>query len=200
MDALLGESTSSAELSGRVVGAAEAWELVDENAHAGLLALTTDQGSDPIGVDLEVAAAAFRTLQGREAWQSHGHWFTTTHPDLAPDIASRFHDASRITDDEVEHARVVADRVATRVHAATAAGDVVVLPAAPGAAPPIDQSPDDAATWRARALQLTCLAGLAGAPVVVAPLLDDAGLPLGAAFVGPRGSDRALLELVAAHL
>jgi Asp-tRNA(Asn)/Glu-tRNA(Gln) amidotransferase A subunit family amidase len=32
--------------------------------------------------------------------------------------------------------------------------------------------------------------------VVVAPLLDDDDLPLGAAFVGPRGSDRALLALV----
>jgi amidase len=200
MDALLDDTVSPSALSGRVLGAVEAWELVDEHARTGLRALTTDTASDPIGVDLEVAAAAFRTLQGREAWQSHGRWYETTDPDLAPDIAARFHDASRITDEEVEQARAVAERVAARVHTATAAGDVILLPAAPGAAPPLDQSPDASAAWRARALQLTCLAGLAGAPVVVAPLLEDGGLPLGAAFVGPHGSDRALLELAAAYL
>jgi amidase len=200
MDALLGEAAVTTGVSGRMLGATEAWVLVGEHARAGLRALTEDATPSPIGIDLEAAAGAFRTLQGREAWQSHGQWFATTHPDLAPDIAARFRDASRITDAEVAHARVVAGDVAARVHAATAAGDVVVLPAAPGAAPLLEQSPDDSAAWRTCALQLTCLAGLAGAPVVVAPLLDDDELPLGAAFVGPRGADRALLALVATRL
>jgi amidase len=200
MDALLGGAAAPGDVSGRVLGLAEAWALVGEHARAGLRDLTDDGTSSSIDVDLEAAAGAFRTLQGREAWQTHGHWFATTHPDLAPDIATRLRDASRITDAEVAHARVVADGVTARVLAATAAGDVLLLPAAPGAAPPLEQSSDDSDAWRARALQLTCIAGLAGAPVVVAPLLDDDALPLGAAFVGPRGSDRALLALVASRL
>jgi amidase len=53
----------------------------------------------------------------------------------------------------------------------------------------------DAATWRARALELTCLAGLAGAPVVVVPALSDEGLPVGAALVGGPDTDLALLAL-----
>ena len=48
------------------------------------------------------------------------------------------------------------------------------------------------------ALDLTCLAGLAGAPVVVAPLLRSEELPVGVAFVGAPGSDLALLDRVAA--
>jgi len=44
---------------------------------------------------------------------------------------------------------------------------------------------------------LTCVAGLAGAPVVVLPLAHDGDLPLGIAHMGAPGSDRALLRWAA---
>jgi Asp-tRNA(Asn)/Glu-tRNA(Gln) amidotransferase A subunit family amidase len=40
------------------------------------------------------------------------------------------------------------------------------------------------------------MAGLAGVPVVVAPLATMFGFPLGIAFVGAPGTDLALLDLV----
>lgn len=68
-----------------------------------------------------------------------------------------------------------------------------MFPAAPGLAPPLECSDAEAAAWRTRALQLTCLAGLAGAPVVVVPVLQEEGLPVGAALVGAPDTDLGLL-------
>ena len=71
------------------------------------------------------------------------------------------------------------------------------MPAAAGTAPLL--AGDAAANERQRVqnLRLTCLGGLSGAPVVVAPMLRDQGLPLGVAFVGAPGTDQALLDGVA---
>ena len=198
--AMLGTHAAT-PIESRLVGARETWAVVDDELRAGLAALLAHDDGEiaSLGVDLAAAASAFRTQQAWEAWHAHGSWFETNAPDLAPDIAARFRAAATVTVDDVTRARAVAEHVAALVHAATTSA-VLVLPAAPGAAPPIDQSPDDAESWRARALDLTCLAGLAGAPVVVAPLLASEGLPVGVAFVGPPGSDLALLDRVAALL
>ncbi|MBX6391638.1 MAG: amidase, partial [Frankia sp.] len=48
---------------------------------------------------------------------------------------------------------------------------------------------------RTATLTLTCPAGLAGLPVVVAPLLRVGGRPVGLALTGAAGTDRALLTL-----
>ena len=50
---------------------------------------------------------------------------------------------------------------------------------------------------RTATMRLTCLAGLAGAPVVVLPLANDAGLPRGVAHLGAPGTDRSLLRWAA---
>jgi amidase len=83
------------------------------------------------------------------------------------------------------------------VHAATSDGSVLIMPAAASAAPLIVADPADQQRQRAATLRLTSLAGLAGAPVVVAPLLRADDLPFGVEFVGSPGSDRRLLAWVA---
>ena len=73
---------------------------------------------------------------------------------------------------------------------------MLVLPGAAGPAPLPEGDADVHLAHRLRTLRLTCIAGLAGAPVVVAPMAKIDGLPLGIAFVGARGTDRELLTLV----
>jgi amidase len=193
---MLGCARGTAPAGGHLVGVGEAWAGAPDDVRAGLRALVGSDASD-LGIDLRRAAEAFSTCQAWEAWQEHGHWFETAHPDLAPDIAGRFRAAARVTATDVERAREVVREVAARVRAATAGGNVLVHPAAPGAAPPLELSEPEAAAWRTYALQLTCLAGLAGAPVVVVPLLHDEGLPVGAALVGAPDTDLSLLARAA---
>ncbi len=158
-------------------------------------------GTIALGIDPEEAATAFRTLQGREAWAEHGAWIEVAGPTFGPDIAERFALASRVTAAQAEAAQVVRDEVRRRVVAATADGRVLLAPAAAGAAPLLDATPDAAADTRARTLRLTAPAGLAGAPVVVLPLAavaeGDDELPLGVAVIGAPGTDRALLAWAA---
>ena len=151
-----------------------------------------------LGVDLDRAVGAFRTLQGWEAWRQHGPWITAVDPSFGPGIAARFAAASRVTEIEVATAQTVREEVAAAMQAATADGTVLVLPASAGPAP--EPSADGATkeAERGRTLRICCLAGLAGAPVVVAPLLREDGLPVGVAFVGAPGTDLALLRWVAA--
>ena len=92
------------------------------------------------------------------------------------------------------------NRIRRAVVDATADGTVLVAPAAAGAAPPRDGQRVTNDATRARTLRLTCVAGLAGAPVVVVPCARDDGLPLGVAFMGAPGSDRDLIAVVASAL
>lgn len=70
-----------------------------------------------------------------------------------------------------------------------------MLPTVPGVAPRSDLSGEALQAYRERALSILCISGLSGLPQVTMPLakLDD--MPLGLSLIGPRGSDRALIDL-----
>jgi amidase len=186
-DLLLDDDRAPAITSATWVG--ELTDRVEPDARSSLTA-AIPASSMALGVDLTRAAAAFRAIQGREAWREHGAFIESAHPALHPDIAERFATASRVTDDEVHDALEVRGEVARIVADATSGGAVLLGPATPAGAPELG-APD---TARARALELTCLAGLGGAPVVVLPLGHDGDLPIGVACLGAPGSDRALLR------
>jgi amidase len=186
--------------TGAPLGLAEALAVVSEPVRAAVLAAAGGPRVSPLGVDLEGAAGAFRVLQGREAWLEHGAWITATRPTFGPGVRARFDAASRVTDDQVARAREVRAEVRAAVRAATSDGRVLVAPAAPGAAPPLEQSPDEKAVGRSLTLQLTAIAGLAGAPVVVVPRAEIGGLPLGVAAMAAPGTDLGLLAWAAEHL
>lgn len=155
------------------------------------------------GIDLEAALAAQRTRQMYEAWQTHGAWIREARPTFGPGISARFEAASRVTPDEVAAGEPVRDLVRGRLadlFESLPPGAVVALPAAAGGAAPLDAGSDRAAhdARRIATLRLTCVAGLAGAPVVVAPLAEVDGLPLGVAFMGRPVSDLELIRSVAA--
>jgi Asp-tRNA(Asn)/Glu-tRNA(Gln) amidotransferase A subunit family amidase len=171
---------------------------------AGVATLGAEPASVELSVDLSAAAVAFRDRQGWEAWCSDGAWISRVHPDMGPGIAARFEAASKITPDAVTRSDVVRAAVRDAVVRATADGTVLVQPATAGTAPPIVVGGDGgrAASEQRRTatMRLTCIAGLAGAPVVVVPIAVDGGLPLGVALVGAPGSDRRLLRWVAASV
>ena len=168
----------------------------DVAAEVRRIALAFSVGDDVrSGIDLDAAMLAFRALQGREAWMAHGPWIRSAQPNFGPGIAARFEAASRVTDEEVAAGMAVRAMVRDQVAAATAGGRVLLIPGAAGPAPAPQSDRDALEVQRIRTLRLTCIAGLAGAPVVVLPLGSVDGLPVGIGLLGAPGTDRPLLRL-----
>jgi Asp-tRNA(Asn)/Glu-tRNA(Gln) amidotransferase A subunit family amidase len=141
-------------------------------------------------------AGRLRTVQGAEAWRSHGRW-TIEHPgSLGADVAARFAAAGAITPDQEAAARAALGHARTALDDVLA-GRVLVLPSAPTPAPPLAVAADELDAVRARTLRLTCVAGVGGYPAVSVPVLAVDGAPVGMCLVGPRGSDLALVDLAA---
>jgi amidase len=75
--------------------------------------------------------------------------------------------------------------------------ELLLLPAAPGPAPALNEVEpvESALEFRRNLLSLTNLASLAGLPVVVLPAAPEGALPSGVQLIGPEGCDSELLEL-----
>jgi len=138
----------------------------------------------------------FRVIQAWEIWSNHAAWIGEAKPEFGPGIRERFEWASRVTQAEVEAARIRRGAIVERIGSVFEEGDVLCLPTSPRVAPPVDAPTDELENRvRAQAMGLLCVAGLAGVPQVSLPLASLGGLPLGFSLVGPRGTDRQLLAL-----
>lgn len=197
--ALAGDDPSSTPAVSAAAVVPELMRLVEDPVRDAVLR-RVPAPVEPLGVDLEECAWAFRTLQGREAWLEHGDWILRTRPALGPGVRARFDAAARVSDADVERAQDIRLATIQRIGAATRDGRVLVGPSAAGAAPPIHADPSRRDSTRQTNLALHCLAGLTGAPVVSLPLARVEGLPLGVAFLAAPGSDLTLLRWAAALL
>jgi len=140
-------------------------------------------------------AQVFRAVQGFEAWQSHGAWIESRKPKLMEAVRGRFEAASHVTADAYREAGV--KRPAVRAEVAGILGDdgVIVLPSLPTTALRVDADEADFEAFRARALQMLCIAGLAGFPQISLPLASADGSPIGVSLIAPSGRDRDLIAL-----
>ena len=149
------------------------------------------------GPDGPAAFAAFRTVQGAEAWRAHGGWLRA-HPDvLGPDVAARFDWAAGVSATEEASARAVLAQIRARFEAELG-DDVLLLPTTSTPAPPGDGDAASLDAVRAATIGLTCLAPVTGRPALSAPLLEVRGLPVGLSLLGPRRTDLDLLARGAA--
>ena len=138
---------------------------------------------------------AFRHLQGREAWLSHGAFIERYAPPLGPGVAERFAFSRAVTDAQVAEASTCRAHFTAHLEALLGARGVLLLPTMPDIAP-LKTEPDNALEdYRNRAIRLLCVAGLAGLPQLSLPLAGRNGAPLGLSLLGPRGSDRALVAV-----
>ena len=145
---------------------------------------------------LEEWFAAFRTVQAHEAWQAHGAWITAHPGALGDDVMARFTAAAAVTGSQAAGARAVAARARADL-TGWLDGAVLVLPTAPGPAPPRAAGAAEIDDVRGRTLRMCCLAPLAGAPAVSLPLTGGVA-PVGLCLVGAPGTDTALLTLAEA--
>ena len=139
----------------------------------------------------------FRTLQGYEAWQSHGAWISQSGRMLGPFVKERFEHGATIDAAATRHETERRDAFRRELAGLLGEDGVLVLPTVPGAAPLKAASFDDLQAWRERALRLLCLSGLSGFPQITLPLGLVDGAPFGLSLLGPRNSDRQLMALAA---
>lgn len=139
---------------------------------------------------------AFRTVQAYEAWQVHGEWITAHPGVLGNDVADRFAAAAAVTADQCAAARIAVGEARETIRAVLR-DSLMVMPAASSPPPAVDAPAVEIDAIRAATLHLTCVAGLAGAPVVSAPVAAGLGgaEPGNVALVASPGTDVQLCGL-----
>ena len=138
---------------------------------------------------------AFRECQAYEAWANLGDWIERTGAKLGPGVRERFDFGRGITRERYD-ARTV-ERHAMIAWAEDLLGDdtCLVLPTMPSCAPFKEGGHEKLEAFRERALRLLCVSGMTGLPQITLPLETVNGAPFGISLIGPRGSDRALVEM-----
>jgi amidase len=210
-DVLLDEDAAAA-VPGRLLYAADAFGLVEprvaECLEPAVVAAGAAVGPAAVGNLEQVTVSpegldqwyeTFRVIQAYEIWGNLGLWIGETRPEIGPGIRERLEFASRVEPWMVASANEVRKSVRARMDDLLAGGDVLCLPTSPRVAPLKDAPSDDLEVrFRQQAMNLLCIAGLAGLPQVSLPLATLDGLPLGLSLVGRRGADRRLLALAEA--
>lgn len=138
---------------------------------------------------------AFRRLQGAEIWAEHGAWIRAVNPSIAPSIRERFEWTATITPTDVAASQPVRNEARERMSQLLRDDGILCLPTTGVIAPLVNLPAPAQADFRARALSLLCIAGLAGLPQINLPMAMLDKFPLGISIVGPHGSDRALLTI-----
>ncbi len=137
----------------------------------------------------------FRHIQGAEAWATHGGWISSGDRKLGPGVADRFAFGAEIAADLVTSQRVRRAQFTQELEKIIGNDAVLALPTVPGAAPLAKEPFETLQAYREQALRLLCLSVLSGLPQITLPLGQVQGAPFGISFIGPRGSDRALIAL-----
>jgi amidase len=193
---------------GRVLLARDAFARVEPEAlpalEAALGKLERVLGAaEPVTVSadgLDAWYATLRTLQGREAWATHGAWIEQARPRLGPQCATRFAFAARVDAAAAAQADATRAAICRRLDALLADGTLLIVPSAAGIAPRADATTAEHEAVRDRVIGITCIASLGGLPQVSLPLARlDAG-PIGLSLIAARGQDEQLLDLVACRL
>ncbi len=203
VDVLLGDDATPLPAQVKLLLPTEVWgllapEVVAAHAPARARFEAAFGAAAPVDVVLESFDAMywhFRHLQGREAWMVDGPLITRHAPPLGPGVAQRFAWASQVTDEQVAAATVFRSRLRQQLAARLGADGVLLMPTMPDVAPLISADEAGLESYRNRAIQMLCIAGLAGFPQLSLPLSTREGAPLGLSLLGPPGSDRSLVAL-----
>ena len=152
----------------------------------------------PVNVVLDSLDAMYwhyRHVQGHEAWTVDGALIERYQPPLGPGVAQRFAWAREIPDQKVADGQAYRARLREHMGSLLGTDGVLMMPTMPDIAPLISDDEAGLESYRNRALQMLCIAGLAGLPQLSLPLATRAGAPLGLSLIGPPGTDRSLVAL-----
>lgn len=187
----------------RILIGADAWELLlDKKAEnmldSLLLALQEHCPSiNSITISKEGLtkwANCFRILQAMEIWSEHREWIETVKPRFGPGISDRFLWASTLKQEDHHEQFVLREKVQYDLDQMLGEDGILIIPTAPGHAPLRNLSSDELEEYRGRAMQLTCIAGLAGLPQLTLPIGNVNDMPIGLSLIANRNQDLKLLH------
>ncbi|MBD0383967.1 amidase [Paenibacillus sedimenti] len=141
-------------------------------------------------------SSTFRILQGLEIWSEHGEWIEKETPNFGPGIAERFRWTSTLKKSESTRHYELRENVRQFMSNLLGEEGLLVIPTAPGAAPLLNLQGEQAEQYRAKTMQLSCIAGLAGLPQITLPLAEVNGLPIGLSFMANHHRDLNLLHWI----
>ena len=72
---------------------------------------------------------------------------------------------------------------------------LLVFPTMPSCAPLKAEAEETLQAYREQALLLLCLSGCSGLPQITMPMIEVYGAPMGLSLMGPRGSDKRLIDI-----
>ncbi|MGV3494289.1 MAG: amidase [Ramlibacter sp.] len=200
---LLGEDPAPLPQKVRLLRPTDVWSLVEAPVADALSAAVarTEQAFGK-AADCRVALESwdamywnFRYIQAREAWLTDGPLIERFAPPLGPGVAERFAWSRDVTDAQVQGARAFREKFRGLLSTLLGTDGVLLMPTMPDIAPLRDEGEAGLETYRNRAIQMLCIAGLSGFPQVSLPLARRDGAPLGLSLLGPAGSDRSLIAL-----
>ena len=202
-DVLLGQDAQPLPAAVRLLAPGEVWGLLDAEVLAALApararienALGTARALDVVLDSFEAMFSNFRTLQAREAWDTHATLIQRFAPPLGSVVAQRMAWAKTVTDEQVAQAHAFRLRFRAQLRELLGSDGVLVMPTMPDIAPLISTEESSLDAYRNRAGQMLCIAGLSGFPQLTLPLATRLGAPLGISLLGPPGSDRSLVRL-----
>lgn len=191
-------ASADAALPARLLLADDAWALANPDVRAALdaclpavMANFASVSRAPIADSGLLAwQQAFRLVQGREVWATHGAWVRAHSPSFGPGVRERFQWAATISAEAAASAAQARERISALLEERLA-GAVLCIPtvsfvAPMKGAPTVEED-------RTRALCLLAIAALARLPQVTIPIARTGGCAVGLSLLGVRGSDRALL-------
>jgi amidase len=161
-----------------------------------LIALVGTSGDvDVAGGEYPAWRNVFRVIQSEEAWAAQGEWIEKVKPKLGPGVKERFAAAAVMDPKEIAEAKALREKIVARMLSLMTEDTVLIVPTSPGIAPLRNTPADQLDVFRARAIELLCLAGHAGLPQISLPVatLDDC--PLGLSIIGGRNCDEDILAL-----
>lgn len=150
---------------------------------------------DRLPIDLTIACETFIKCQAYEAWNSLGEWITTRKPDLGPGVKERFAFGASLSKNNFDEAYDMRKKLRIVLETLIGSNGVLILPTVPSCAPLKNENHHALEQFRYKMLQLLCLSGLSGLPQISLPLANVHDAPFGISLLGPRGSDRRLIDL-----
>ena len=139
---------------------------------------------------------AFRTHQAWEIWRVHGAWIEAHNPEFGPGVRERFERARNISDEAAAEAHSVREAAGKRLRDALQGDRILAIPTCPGPALRYGVDIAEIEKYRRHAVDMLCIAGLAGLPQVTIPLAAVDGAPVGLSLIASAGEDQMLLGVV----